>query len=65
MSHRVFSLTAGVIFGLIALGHILRVAFALVWTVDGRAIPMWASWVALLLAGYLAFEGFRLAQKPE
>lgn len=64
MSHRVFSLTAGVIFGLIALGHLLRVVFALVWTVNGRTIPMWPSWIALLIAGYLAFEGFRLAKKP-
>ncbi len=63
MSQRTFLLTAGVVFLLIALGHILRVAFGLVWTVGGRTVPMWASMVAVLLAGYLAYEGFRLGRK--
>jgi hypothetical protein len=65
MSQKTFSLTAGVIFALIALGHILRVVFALEWTVQGQAIPMWASWVALLIAGYLAYEGFLLGRKSQ
>ncbi len=63
MSQKTFSLTAGVIFALIALGHILRVVFALEWTVQDQAIPMWASWVALVIAGYFAYEGLRLARK--
>ena len=63
MSPRAFSFTAGVIFALIALGHMLRVAFGLEWTVEGRAIPMWASWLAIILAGYLAVEGFLLGRK--
>jgi hypothetical protein len=65
MSQKTFSLTAGVIFALIALGHVLRAVFALEWTVQGRAIPMWASWVAILVAGYLAYQGFRLAKKSQ
>ena len=63
MSQKTFLLTAGVIFALIALGHILRVVFALEWTVQGQAIPMWASWLALLIAGYLAYEGLCLSRK--
>jgi hypothetical protein len=65
MSQRIFSVTAGVIFALIALGHILRVVFALEWTVQDRAIPMWASWLALLIATYLASQGFRLGKKSQ
>ena len=64
MSQRTFSLTAGAVFLLIALGHILRVAFGLEWIVEGRTIPMWASVLAVILAGYLAYEGFRLGRKP-
>lgn len=63
MSPKTFSLTAGVVFALVALGHILRVIFAPEWTVQGRAVPMWASWVAIVIAGYLAYEGFRLSKK--
>ena len=63
MSPKAFSLTAGVIFLLIAVAHIVRVAVAAEWIVEGRTIPMWVSWVAMFLAGYLAYQGFRLARK--
>ena len=63
MSQKTFSLTAGLVFALVTLGHILRVVFALEWTVQGREIPMWASWVAVVIAAYLAYEGLRLARK--
>jgi len=63
MSPKTFSLTVGVVFVLVALGHILRVIFASEWTMQGRAVPMWASWVAIVIAGYLAYEGFRLFKK--
>ena len=63
MSPKTFSLTVGVVFVLVALGHILRVILAAEWTMQGRAVPMWASWVAIVIAGYLAYEGFRLSKK--
>jgi len=63
MSQKTFALTAGVIFLLIALGHIFRVVFGAELLVEGRTIPMWASWVAVIVAGYLAYEGLRLSQK--
>jgi hypothetical protein len=63
MSPKSFSLTAGIIFLLIALGHIFRVVFGAEIIVEGRTIPLWASWVALIIAGYLAYEGLRLSQK--
>jgi hypothetical protein len=63
MSQKTFLLSAGVVFFLIALGHILRVAFGLEWIVAGRTVPMWASVLAVIVTGYLAFEGFRLSRK--
>ncbi len=60
MSQRTFSLTAAVIFLLITLGHLLRVAVGATFVVEGVSIPMWASVLAMILMGYLAFEGFRL-----
>lgn len=65
MSQKTFSLTAGVVFLLIALGHVFRIVFGLVWVVEGRTVPMWASMVAVLLTGYLAYEGFRLGKKSQ
>jgi len=63
MSQQAFSLTAGVVFLLIALGHILRVIFGVTFVVYGISIPMWASGIAVVIMGYLAYEGFRLARK--
>ena len=63
MSRRRFSLVAGVIFGLIALGHVLRIIFGWSLVVQGFSVPMWASGLAVVILGYLAYEGFRLARK--
>jgi hypothetical protein len=63
VSQKTFSLTAGAIFALVTLGHILRVTLG--WTVmlGGFAIPAWASWVAIPITGFLAYQGFRLGRK--
>ncbi len=63
MSQKTFSLTAGVVFALITLLHILRLVSASELIVLGRTIPMLASWVAMVVAGYLAYEGLRLSMK--
>ena len=63
MNQRTFSLTAGAVFLLIALAHVVRVALSAEWIVEGFTVPLSVSWVAMLVAGYLAYEGFRLARK--
>jgi threonine/homoserine/homoserine lactone efflux protein len=63
MSQKTFSLVAGVVFLLVALGHALRVAFGASVVIQNTPIPMWVSWVALIVAGYLAYQGFRLSRK--
>ena len=63
MSQKAFSLIAGVVFGLIALGHVLRIVFGISLVVQDFTVPMWASWIAVVITGYLAYEGFRLARK--
>ena len=65
VSQRTFSLIVGVVFLLIALGHLLRVALGASFVVEGVAIPMWPSVLAVIVMGYLAFEGFRLGSKPK
>ncbi|MEK7407403.1 MAG: hypothetical protein AAB225_20190 [Acidobacteriota bacterium] len=63
MSQKAFSLIAGIIFLLIALGHILRIAFGVSFVVQDIPVPMWASGIAVVLMGYLAYQGFRFARK--
>ena len=63
MSQRGFLLIVGVLFGLIALAHMLRIVLGWSVMVQDSAVPMWASWIAVVIMGYLAYEGFRLARK--
>jgi len=63
MSQRTFSLMAEVVFGLIALGHVLRIVLGWSFTVQDFPVPMWASGIAVAIMGYLAYEGVRLARK--
>ena len=63
MSQKTFSRVAGVFFSLVALGHVLRIAFGASVVVEGFSIPMWASWIALVVTGFLAYEGFQGARK--
>ncbi len=65
MSQKTFSLTAGVVFTLVALGHVLRVVLAVEWTMQGQTFPMWPSWGAAVVAAYLASQGFRLSKKSQ
>jgi uncharacterized membrane protein len=59
MSQRTFLVIAGLIFLLVAIVHLARLL--LKWTVvfNGWTVPMWVSVVALIVAGYLAFEGLK------
>ena len=63
MSQRVFSLTAGVVFLLIALGHILRVAFDLSFIVQEIPVPMWASVLAVIFMGRSCVRGLSVRQE--
>ena len=57
---RTYLRITGTLFGLIAVGHLLRLFRH--WPVDfaGYALPLWASWVGLLLAGGLSIWALRL-----
>jgi len=63
MDAKTFSLVAGVIFAVVALAHLARII--LDWSVIIRdwSIPMWVSWVALVVASGLALLGLRLSQR--
>jgi hypothetical protein len=63
MSHKTFSLVSGLIFLLAALIHVLRLAFGWQAVLGGWNVPIWVSWIALPIAGFLALEGFVLSRK--
>ena len=46
---------SGVIFGVIALLHVVRLLLDWPAHVAGWAVPLWISWVAILATGTLSF----------
>jgi hypothetical protein len=53
---------SGTLFGLIAVGHLLRLFRH--WEVDlaGYVVPVWASWIGLALAGGLSIWALHLTR---
>jgi len=64
MNQKTFVSVVSVIFLLAAPVHVARLALGWQVAVNMRAVPMWVSWVAILITGFLAFEGFRLSRRP-
>ena len=62
MSQRPFSFVAGLIFLVVAVAHVLRLAFKWEVVLNGWPVPMWISAVALVIAAFLAYEGLRLGK---
>lgn len=54
-----FTLTAIVVFGLVALLHVLRLFLGWEISFNGVIIPLWASVLGFLIAGVLAFGLWR------
>ncbi len=63
MSQRTFSLVASLVFLLVAVMHVLRLALGWHVTFGGWTVPMWVSWIALAITGFLAYEGLRLSRR--
>lgn len=58
-----FTTIAAAIFALVALMHVFRLFLGWEVTVNGIAIPMWASALALIITAALALMLFREARK--
>jgi hypothetical protein len=63
MDQRTFNVVAGVIFMLVALLHLLRIYMGWPIAIGSSSVPMWASWIALVVAGGLSYFGLRLATR--
>jgi hypothetical protein len=59
MNLRLYTIVSAVIFGLVALVHLARLIFQWDLTFAGHVVPMWASVVGIVVAGFLSFFGFR------
>lgn len=62
MNSKSFFLIAGTVFGIVAIAHLLRIVMALPVTIGEWVVPIWASWVAVIVAGGLSSIGLHLAR---
>lgn len=63
MDQKTFSVTAGVIFALVALAHLVRIYLGWPIVIGSWSIPMWVSWAGLVVAGGLAYFGLSTARR--
>jgi hypothetical protein len=63
MSRKAYLLLSAAIFSLVALLHLARVVFGWSAVIGDWSLPMWLSWVAIIVAGALAYFGFSLARQ--
>jgi hypothetical protein len=59
MNQKTFSIVAGVIFAVVALVHLVRIYMDWPIVIGDWSVPMWVSWIALVVAGGLAYLGLR------
>ena len=63
MDNKTYYTLASVIFFTIALGHTLRLLNEWPAMIAGADVPLWVSWPAVAIAGYLGVRGWQLANK--
>jgi protein-S-isoprenylcysteine O-methyltransferase Ste14 len=64
MSAKDYSRLAAIIFAIVALLQLVRAVSGLPVTVGGTtSIPLWASWVACVVATVLAWAGFNASRE--
>lgn len=59
LSAKIYTRVSGVIFLAIAVLHAVRLVRDWEAVIGGWSVPIWLSWVALVVAGYLAWVGLR------
>ena len=59
MTPRNFSLTAAIIFAVIALVQLARAIFGWPVTIDAYAVPLWFSWATFIVAAGLSYCGWK------
>jgi hypothetical protein len=63
MDQKTFTIVAGAIFAVVALLHVLRILMGWPAVIGGWEVPMWVSWIALVVAGGLSYFGLSLATR--
>lgn len=61
MEYKNYCVVSGVLFSLVSIAHLLRIVYGMSIQVDEYLVPMFVSWVGLLVPAGLAFWSFRIS----
>ncbi len=61
LRNKSYFVLVGIILGVVALAHLVRVFSTSDFVILGWAAPLWLSWVGVLVAAYLSYMSFHLA----
>lgn len=62
MNHKTYSQLTGAIFIIIALLHLGRIVWGWGAVIGGWTVPMWTSWIALVVGAYLGWQGMKMGK---
>ena len=63
MDQKTFTIVAGAIFALVALVHVLRILMGWPAVIGDWTVPMWVSWIGLVVTGGLSYFGLSLGMR--
>lgn len=63
MTSTQYGYATSVVFALIGAGHLWRVLAGWTVTIGAQTVPMWPSWAAIVVAGFLAWQGCVVARR--
>ena len=58
MNRQTYMALTATVFAVVAIAHLLRIILGWQVEIGGLSIPFWLSWLAVLVAGALAYFGF-------
>lgn len=61
MSLKIYYTTVAIVFSIITIVHLARITGEWQAVFAGQPVPMWVSWAAAIIAGYLAVRGFQIS----
>ena len=62
MEYKNYCVISGIFFCLVALGHAVRVVYEIPVLIDEYSLPMFVSWIAIVVPLLLASWAFRVAR---
>ncbi|MGH7141155.1 MAG: hypothetical protein ACREGH_00780 [Minisyncoccia bacterium] len=60
LRERTYTLVAGILFTIVALAHFIRIFTGAEFSIFGWTVPLWLSWIGVIVTTYLAYMSFHL-----